>query len=720
VNVVLSSKRVSGANAVSAVHRRFFSERCYLPQSTLSRLLEIYQDSDAQRSDTPLTAFVKDLLGLDRLEALIDGLHDAGDIRRLRAGVPAYGQVRERLASLEKEVEKAREEKQALDRIVARLERELTARVERLLVPPAPASSALAHIESRLREEDEGSSLLELARMRRDLRVLSDQWASAQVKLESGERTAIEIAYANARRLLDEWRAAVGQSLSALFRRLSTFFADLPSPEGTSPEHAHSSAERVLIQELQRCRSIVMLHETASERAEQLAQSISRATARREALDVQINQHAIDAGAIATLLSALVPHIQGSICPVCDRDYREVSAEPLGAELLRRVARLTESAGKLEALLRERSEILSQSQQSERERTALSDKLLSPTDLLNLKSRYAYLEEFEVQLGELREGAIRGAKLFSGLSDAERALADLRSRDEHSKTLRSAAIDLVARITGSEVDATESLTSMLERATSFVERREVELAESQAARQAALVDLAALVRRDPIREAGELALGALQNDLARVRSAKENADQRIAHVREIAGGAREARTSIVRRVFNESLNAVWHELFVRLAPEEPFVPSFRLPSTSVGPVEAALETVYRSGGRGGNPRAMLSAGNLNTAALTLFLALHLSVRPALPWLLVDDPVQSMDDVHVAQFAALLRTLTKRHGRQVLLAVHERPLFEYLALELSPAFPQDRLITIELGRSSNGATIANYQPVTWVPDPAFAA
>ena len=117
---------------------------------------------------------------------------------------------------------------------------------------------------------------------------------------------------------------------------------------------------------------------------------------------------------------------------------------------------------------------------------------------------------------------------------------------------------------------------------------------------------------------------------------------------------------------------------------------------------------------------MLSAGNLNTAALTLFLALHLSVRPALPWLLVDDPVQSMDDVHVAQFAALLRTLTKRHGRQVLLAVHERPLFEYLALELSPAFPQDRLITIELGRSSNGATIANYQPVTWVPDPAFAA
>jgi hypothetical protein len=77
------------------------------------------------------------------------------------------------------------------------------------------------------------------------------------------------------------------------------------------------------------------------------------------------------------------------------------------------------------------------------------------------------------------------------------------------------------------------------------------------------------------------------------------------------------------------------------------------------------------------PGAMLSAGNLNTAALTLFLALHLSVEVRLPWLLLDDPVQSMDEVHIPQFAALLRTLSKEHGRQVFIAVHDRPLFDYL-------------------------------------------
>jgi DNA repair protein SbcC/Rad50 len=150
------------------------------------------------------------------------------------------------------------------------------------------------------------------------------------------------------------------------------------------------------------------------------------------------------------------------------------------------------------------------------------------------------------------------------------------------------------------------------------------------------------------------------------------------------------------------------------------VPAFALPSTNTGPVEAILETIYRRGGKGGNPRTMLGAGNLNTAALTLFLSLHLSVKPELPLLVIDDPVQSMDEVHIAQFAALLRTLSKSHSRQVVLAVHERSLFEYLALELSPAFSDDRLTTIELGQAPDGMTICKYEPLVWSPDTAIEA
>jgi exonuclease SbcC len=104
--------------------------------------------------------------------------------------------------------------------------------------------------------------------------------------------------------------------------------------------------------------------------------------------------------------------------------------------------------------------------------------------------------------------------------------------------------------------------------------------------------------------------------------------------------------------------------------------------------------------------AMLSAGNLNTAALTLFMGLHLTVAAQLPWLILDDPVQSMDDVHVANFAALLRTLAKEHSRQVLIAVHDRHLFGYLRLELSPAYPEDSLLALELSRGANKNTVCS--------------
>jgi exonuclease SbcC len=114
-----------------------------------------------------------------------------------------------------------------------------------------------------------------------------------------------------------------------------------------------------------------------------------------------------------------------------------------------------------------------------------------------------------------------------------------------------------------------------------------------------------------------------------------------------------------------------------------------------------IKTRHRSGATGGTPAAMLSSGNLNTAALTLFLALHLSVPKQLPWLILDDPVQSMDEVHISQFAALLRTVSKEEGRQVVIAVHDRPLFDYLSLELSPAFEGDELITIALSKSADG-------------------
>ncbi len=193
-------------------------------------------------------------------------------------------------------------------------------------------------------------------------------------------------------------------------------------------------------------------------------------------------------------------------------------------------------------------------------------------------------------------------------------------------------------------------------------------------------------------------------DYRRIEAALARANTIRTDAQHIRAQVEAVRSRIIGREFNDRLNRLWRDLFVRLAPHEPFVPAFKIPSESTRRLQPKLITTHRSGGAGGTPGAMLSAGNLNTAALTLFIALHLTVSAQLPWLILDDPVQSMDDVHIAHFAALLRTLSKGQNRQVIVAVHDRQLFEYLRLELSPAFAGDSLLSLELSRSPNRDTL----------------
>jgi len=84
---------------------KFFSERCYLPQATLGRLLELYQDAGADESTSQLTQFVKDLLGLDQLDALVEGLNPAFHVARVRNLVPEYRRFENLLAGVRQEIE---------------------------------------------------------------------------------------------------------------------------------------------------------------------------------------------------------------------------------------------------------------------------------------------------------------------------------------------------------------------------------------------------------------------------------------------------------------------------------------------------------------------------------------------------------------------------------------------------------------------------------------
>ena len=708
--------KFTGKAALDPVLTRRFSERCYLAQSTLTRLLEFYEDKSA--NGTALTRFVKELLGLDALDALIDGLYDAGDVRRLRGHAVSFWDMREQLPSLDDELSRLAKELTAAEGQAT----QLTQSVRERLTPhwPEVASlSALAMLDL-LKEQSQESELQRFTQLRRELNDTVAQSQRGVSAMAADRRVAIETAAGAADAALRVWLGTSGQRMTELFDKLGGYFSDLPSPIQNRPEYARAYAHRAVSNEVARCQQIQVKDQTAQKQVSTLQTDRQGLATRLEEIDKQIVQHSGEAGQLAQALSALVPHVHTEECPVCSRDFGEVSSSPLLGHLTARIASLTQSAGLLSALSRERANTVSAVAARDREIGVAQAQVLTAEARTEYGQRLATLEQALHDLTSLEAEAKAGETLFGQAANAAQALTSARAGDQQSAAIRDAAGRYATVLSMDPIGTSEPLQAALQRFLAEVSARLERLTAKESARRDGEAALRELLLKQQHIEAIKVRQLERQTSRRGLHAAKEAGERTIEQARELLKLAQAERSRVVGQVFNVSLNAAWRDLFVRLAPDEPFIPAFALPQATRGDVEAKLETHYRGGSKGGNPRAMLSAGNLNTAALTLFLALHLSVKPQLPWLIIDDPVQSMDEVHISQFAALLRTLSKQHGRQVIIAVHEKPLFDYLCLELSPAFEGDRLITVELGRTANGESVAKTVVRGWKQDLAIAA
>ena len=424
------------------------------------------------------------------------------------------------------------------------------------------------------------------------------------------------------------------------------------------------------------------------------------------------------AGSLAEGLAALREHASDDVCPVCDRDFGEVSSIHLIAHIDRKIVELSNQGAQLRQFREQRDAAAAALQRDGQTLEQIRGQLLTEDQLGAFHSQRITLTGLQERLQELQPMIDNLLELQSTLHNAESTLDELESLAQDAHIVR-AELENLARelnIPGSHPD--EPLPDTWQRLAKVIDER-VAQAETLAAAYTTAADrlkkvLDCAKRVEDLKDA--VAKAAEREALwdSRVKEAK----RRQAVAREVRRAASEARAEIVHRVFTKSLNDVWRSVFTRLAPREYFVPTFGIPTSSKTALELTLETVHTSGGTGGSPQMMLSAGNLNTAALSLFIALHLAVEPLVPCLVFDDPVQSMDEVHVTQFAGLLRVLSKQHKRQIIIAVHERELFEYLTLELSPAFRGDELITIELDASLDDVG-DGVRRITWTPDSAIA-
>lgn len=710
----LRDGKTIGAPLLAADDARFFTERCYLQQQTLTRLLEIYQGDGVAESQ--LTRFVNDVLGLGELEAILEGTHGLTHLQRFRHLLPEFAALEAARDTAEAELRQLRRRLKPSSDTSAD-----TSRLREILGELGAPSDLGDDVDSFLEHESRETELITLTARHREILAMQLRAREIGGAPAAKELAALSRSTRDARRVAAAWRDTHGQAMEGVLVSLRSRFPLLSdAATAQDPIAVREQAVAAIDDALMRGREALASDAVARTELARLDAGAADASARLTAIDEQLaaSGSATDAEELAKALAALIPHVHTDDCPVCGRAFREVSDGPLVAHLSVRVSQLSEHAQRLSSLARARLEAANDLRRLTDERKVAAARVLQGDTRVGKEAELTELETARKRLDDLEEGIAAGANVTRSLADTERALVHAEERSRAYAELIASVSELAAAsgrpdAVSDRVDATlAELAAQFSGRITAAER--IEQLRAEAREQLRISRARSEEQRDVHVRIAAAEVG-VRERRERIKLLEDRRNTLWAFQRD----ADQARVAIVRRVFNDALNAVWQDLFVRLAPEEAFVPAFRIPDARQRLI-AELVTMYRgSGEEAGSPGAMLSAGNLNTAALTLFLALHFSVEPRLPWLLLDDPVQSMDEVHIQQFAALLRTLAKGHGRRIVIAVHERALFEYLSLELSASQPDDVLVTVELSRSHEGATVVRPSRMQYVLDRALA-
>lgn len=182
--------------------------------------------------------------------------------------------------------------------------------------------------------------------------------------------------------------------------------------------------------------------------------------------------------------------------------------------------------------------------------------------------------------------------------------------------------------------------------------------------------------------------------------------------------AESSRANIMQHLATKTLEARVEVTESRLRSIQPLVADIyhRLdPHPAFKTVEFELDTYYRKGRTSplvidsvanvsADPLLIFSTSQANIVALSYFIAMSLSTaEKGLPFLLLDDPVQSMDDVNVLGFADLCRHL--REQRQLIVSTHERRLSSLLERKLAPRDYEGRTKIIRFtGWDRSGPTV----------------
>ncbi len=167
---------------------------------------------------------------------------------------------------------------------------------------------------------------------------------------------------------------------------------------------------------------------------------------------------------------------------------------------------------------------------------------------------------------------------------------------------------------------------------------------------------------------------------------------------------REAASAVVEERLGE-INPLLQSIWARIDPH----PAFRLVSffSQVFRGKGQLSTIMSDPIEDKKcelPATVLSSSQVNALAVSVFLALNIGIpKPPLPIAILDDPLQSLDDINLLGLVDLFRRTKDR--RQFLVSTHDARFGGLLSRKLRPSNEAGRTVVIELNTwSRRGPTV----------------
>jgi hypothetical protein len=292
------------------------------------------------------------------------------------------------------------------------------------------------------------------------------------------------------------------------------------------------------------------------------------------------------------------------------------------------------------------------------------------------------------------------------LSSAEQAVAE-RSRSEEALARRLSDLGVVA---DGQAGRNAALVKAIDEADALMARA-AELQRVGELLALGLAQSSAVATLDELRREADTLRGdnAVREKVISARS--ETGEQAQAVIEAL----REAASAVVEERLRE-IGPLLQGVYARMDPH----PSFRFVSflSRVVRGKGQLSTVITDSLAEKEcdlPATVLSSSQVNALAVSVFLALNIGVpKPPLSVAMLDDPLQSLDDINLLGLVDLLRRTKDR--RQLFVSTHDRRFGDLLSRKLRPGNEKGRTIVIELDGWSRQGPIVVTRDVKCDPVP----